>query len=64
MNGSGAVIDTKDPVEVAMLIDRIVNDSVLKDKLIKSQRERLKDFSYEEVKKTFVNQLQSYIKSI
>lgn len=64
MGGSGAVIDTKDPAEVAMLIDRIVNDKELKEKITESQRTRLKDFSYESVKEIFVSQLQSYIKSV
>lgn len=64
MNGSGAVIDTKDPAEVAMLMDRIINDESLKAGIIESQRKRLSDFSYEAVKDIFVSQLTSYIKSI
>lgn len=64
MNGSGAVTDTKDPAEIALLIDRILKDNDLKEKIIRSQKERLKDFSYESIKELFESQLNSFIGSV
>ncbi len=63
MNGSGAVTDTKDPAEVALLIDRILKNDELKEKIIRSQQERLKDFSYESIKELFESQLNGFIGS-
>ncbi|MBE6853423.1 MAG: glycosyltransferase family 4 protein [Ruminococcus sp.] len=64
MNGSGAVIDTKEPAAVAMLMDRIINDSSLRESIIASQRKRLEDFSYEKVRSVFEGQLSAYIEKI
>lgn len=64
LGGSGLLIDSKDPVETAMLIDRLVKDNDLKNEVVKGQNERLKYFSYENVRNMFVSQLGSFIESI
>ena len=60
LGGSGVLIKEKDPVFVSMLIDKIMNDSALRERIIKVQNERLKDFAYEKVKETFVSQLRRF----
>lgn len=61
MGGSGIVTDTKDPVEISLLIDRLVKDSKLRQAVIDSQKKRLEDFSYENVRAVFEKQLKSFL---
>ena len=61
LGGSGVLIKDKDPVFVSMLIDRIVKDKELREQIVAKQRERLKDFSYENMKACFINGLNAFI---
>ncbi len=62
LGGSGILIDNKDPIFVSYLIDKLEKDKQLRDSVIKKQRERLKDFSYDVIKEKFVTQLKDFIK--
>ena len=61
LGGSGVVVDSKDPAELALLINRVVSDSELKQKIIDGQKKRLEDFSYERIKDVFARQLKDFI---
>jgi len=61
MGGSGIVTDTKDPVEISLLIDRVVNDSSLREAMIQGQKKRLEDFSYKNVRAVFDSQLKTFL---
>lgn len=61
MGGSGIVTDTKDPIEVSLLIDKAVNDSKLREAMIQGQRRRLEDFSYENIRSIFDSCLKSFL---
>lgn len=61
MGNSGLIVDTKDPAEIALLMDRIMNDEILKNNIIESQNKRLKDFSYESVKECFSGLIKNFI---
>lgn len=61
MGGSGFVIDSKDPAEIALLIDRLVSDVELKKTVVAGQKRRLADFSYETIRELFAKQLGSFI---
>ena len=61
LGGSGILIKDKDPVFVAMVIDRLVKDENLKKQIIEKQNERLKDFSYEKVRESFIKGLSDFI---
>lgn len=50
LGGSGILINDKDPVFVSMIIDRLVKDDALRNRVIEKQRQRLSDFSYENMK--------------
>ena len=50
LGGSGILIKDKDPVFVSMVIDRLVKDEALRNHVIEKQRQRLSDFSYENMK--------------
>lgn len=55
LDGSGILIDRKDPPRIAALINRILLDSELRGKIIRGQNQRLKkavNYNYEEVLKS------------
>ena len=61
LGGSGILVDDKDPVFISLLIDRTVKDERLRRQIIEKQNERLKDFSYEKVKESFIKGLGEFI---
>ena len=61
LNGSGMLLDNKDPVFVAACIDRIVKDNDLRQSVINKQRARLQDFEYEKIASMFKNYLSAFI---
>lgn len=61
LGGSGLLTDSKDPAEIALLIDRLVNDTELRNAVTEGQKRRLGDFSYEKIKALFARQLESFI---
>ena len=61
LGGCGILLDDNSPEFAAAVIDRTVHDEKLREYLIKGQRERLEDFSYERIKAIFEKQLRSFI---
>lgn len=62
LGDAGIQTDTKDPVITAGIIDRLVKDEALKKEVLKTQEERLKDFSHEKITKEFLEHLEKFIK--
>ncbi len=58
LGGAGVLLDKKDPALTAGVIDRLVNDKDLKDKIIKEQRERLKDFDNKKIGDDLIKMIQ------
>lgn len=58
LGGSGLLIEEKNFGEIAGLIDRIVSDSELRDKVLFNQRIRLEDFNHDKI----LNQFEKYLK--
>lgn len=63
LNNSGILLDDKSPELAAQIIDRVINDSDLKKHILKTQQERLEDFSYSKVKNMFISYLNKFINS-
>ena len=61
LGGSGIVLDRKDPVETAAVIDRLMRDEELKKQVVKGQRTRLTDFSERTIRKNFITVLEEFI---
>ena len=57
----GILLDNTDPYLAAGVINRIVEDPKLKDYLLSQQKEELKRFRYETVKKRFLECLQNVL---
>lgn len=63
LSDGGILVDKKDPVETAALINRIIVDSSLRDMMKENQQRRLADFQYEKVAEKFRNYLQLFLKN-
>ena len=61
LGGSGFLTDSKNPAEIAFLIERILKDELLRNQIISNQNERLRDFSYEKIKALFSEQLKKFL---
>ncbi len=61
LDGSGFVVDDKDPVFVAGCMDRIISDKALTKQLISKERIRLKDFEYESIATLFKKYIEEFV---
>lgn len=61
LGGSGILLQNNDPLEAAMVVDRIVRDAPLRIQILEGQRKRLEDFRYEKIKTLFAGYLQAFI---
>jgi Glycosyltransferase len=58
---SGLLIKEKKPIEIAELMNRLIIDKDLREKVIYNQKIRLKDFSYDVIKRQFVKYIEDFI---
>lgn len=61
LNGSGFLIEEKNPELTAGIINKIITDKNLKNLILKNQQERLNDFSQEKVENSFWSLIQDFI---
>ena len=61
LGSSGILVDNKNPVMIAELINRLVCDVEFKNTVINAQNERLNYFSYSKVREMFCTQLNEFI---
>lgn len=64
LGGSGILLNSKNSLEAAAMVDRLVRDETLRNKVLCSQRERLKDFAYDTIKEQFIEYLKEFIGDI
>lgn len=57
----GIVFKNKNFAKIGEIMNLILNDEKLKDIIIKNQRERLRDFEYDKVKKRFVESIREVL---
>lgn len=62
LGGAGVLLHDKDPLEAALTADRILRDTVLRREIIAQQRKRQQDFSYNDVRRQFEQQLRHFLK--
>ena len=61
LGGSGFLLKDKAPEVVAEAIHSIVSDPKLQEQIVQGQRQRLKDFEHDKVKKQFLEILEAFI---
>lgn len=64
LGDSGVLLDSKDEILTAKVIDRIVRDENLRNFIIEKQTERLKAFSYKTVRDEFEKGLNGFIETV
>ena len=62
LGGSGMLLKEKDPVFIAMCLDRVIRDKGLARELVQHQRKRLADFQYEVIAQQFKDYLTKFIR--
>ena len=61
LGDGGILIEKKDPVEIAALINKILSDNVLNKQIKENQKKRLEDFQYDKVTGMFKKYLEKFI---
>lgn len=61
LGDGGILVDKKDPIETAALINRVISDSKLQHIIKKNQEKRLEDFQYEKIVGMFSSYLEKFI---
>lgn len=61
LGDGGILVDRKDPVEIAALINRVISDRTLKTVIKENQQRRLEDFQYEKIAGMFRGYLEKFI---
>lgn len=59
LGNGGVLVDDNDPVTAALLADKIINNSKLRENIIKEQDRRLEDFSHEKIKKQILDEVEA-----
>lgn len=63
LGDGGILVDKKDPVEIAAIINRVISDKTLKTIIRENQQRRLEDFQYEKIAGMFRGYLEKFIAS-
>lgn len=61
LNGSGFLVQKKNALETAGVMNYILNNAEIRDSIIANQRNRLKDFSHDRIEKQFLQYLENFI---
>ena len=59
LGNSGVLVDDNDPVTAALLADKIINNSKLRESIVRKQDRRLEDFSHEKIKKQILDEVKA-----
>lgn len=61
LGGSGLLLQDKSPQVVAEAINMVIENKKLREQILEGQRERLKDFEHEKIKKRFLEIIQRFV---
>lgn len=57
LGGSGVLVETKEPEVVAEKMYQVITDQAYREEIIEKQKRRLKDFSYDKIKKQILKEI-------
>lgn len=63
LGDSGILLEKKNPLETAGVMDRIIRDEILREKILSRQKERLKEFGKERTERLFVEKIERFLKN-
>ena len=61
LDGAGVLLHEKDPLMTAGVINRLIADKNLNDEIVKGQRKRISELTYEKTSKLFFKYLNEFI---
>ena len=61
LGGSGLLLQDKSPAIVGEAIRLVAENKELRDRLVMGQKERLKDFAHDKIKKNFLEIMQKFL---
>ncbi len=61
LGGAGILLKEKDPVFTAAVMDRVIKDKELRNRITEDQRRRLEDFRYDKIRDRFEKLLRDFI---
>jgi glycosyltransferase involved in cell wall biosynthesis len=64
LGGSGVLLPQKDPVFVAMVMDRVLRDFAMRAHIIEGQRKRQADFAYDKVAQMHRDALKAFLETV
>lgn len=62
LGGAGILLENDDPLMAAAVINRVLKDEDLRNKVLENQRERLKDFEHDKIEKQLLDAVNRFIK--
>ena len=61
LGGSGLLLQDKSPQVVAEAVSMVIENKKLREQILEGQRQRLKDFEHEKIKKRFLEIIQKFV---
>ena len=62
LGGAGILLENDDPLMAAAVINRVLKDEDLRNKVLENQRERLRDFEHDKIEKQLLDAVNRFIK--
>ena len=63
LGGSGILLDKKNPLETAGVMDKVIRDEALSNRILSKQRKRLQDFGKERTERLFMEKIEGFLKN-
>lgn len=63
LGGSGFLLDDKNPIEVAMVVDKIIKSETLRNAIVSNQRERISYFDNQKITNQFLEYIKCFIRN-
>ncbi|WP_295217524.1 glycosyltransferase family 4 protein [Ruminococcus sp.] len=64
LGGSGVLLQSNDPMEAALMADRVIRNRDLRREIVAGQRRRQQDFAYGEIRKLFEQQIREFLEKV
>ena len=62
LDGSGILLEKKNPLETAGIMDKVIRDEALKSRILLKQKKRLQDFGKERTEQLFMEKIEGFLR--
>lgn len=63
LDGSGILLKQKNPLETAGVMDKVIGNEALKNRMLSKQKRRLQDFGKERTERLFMEKIEGFLKN-